>query len=112
MTKRVLCHYIGRLVSGEITARFPVLEGALNTKNYKGYALLDDTALTEQGSYRARAIVVRRVDGRVRSQRFIDLETFAEESAARQRAMTAAQAWIDDEENNDKLGLPTNFSSL
>jgi hypothetical protein len=94
-------------------SRFFLLERDLNhTQNYKGYALFDDTAMTEEGSYRARAIVVRRVDGRVRSQRFIDLETFAQEGAARERAMAAAQEWIDDEESNDKLALPTNFSSF
>jgi len=52
------------------------------------------------------------VGGRVRSQRFLDLETFAEESAARQRAIAAAQAWIDDEEGKDRLALPTSYSSL
>ena len=77
--------------------------------NYKGCAFVDDTAITDDGRYRARAIVVRLVDGRVRSQRFIDLETFAEEDAARQRAVAAAQAWIDDEEGKDKLALPTSF---
>lgn len=83
-----------------------------HTHNYKGYAFVDDTAITEDGRYRARAIVVRIVDGRARSQRFIDLETFAEEDAARHRAIAAAQAWIDDEEGKDKLALPTSFSSL
>ena len=81
-------------------------------RKYKGYALVDDTATTEDGTYRARAIIVRRVDGRVRSQRFLDLETFADEASARARAMAAAQAWVDDEESNDKLALPTNFSPL
>jgi hypothetical protein len=83
-----------------------------DTHNYKGYAFVDDTAITETRSYRARTIIVRVVDGRARSQRFIDLETFPQEDAARQRAIAAAQAWIDDEEGKDKLDLPTNFSSL
>jgi hypothetical protein len=52
------------------------------------------------------------VDGSARSQRFIDLETFAQEDAARQRAIAAAEAWIDDEEDKDKLALPTSFSSF
>jgi hypothetical protein len=90
-----------------------VLERVLrHSPNYKGYALVDDTAITEDGRYRARVVVVRIVDGRVRSQRFIDLETFAEEDAARQRAIAAAQAWIDEEEGTDRLALPTSFSSL
>ena len=83
-----------------------------HSQNYKGYVLTDDTSKTEDGRYRARAIVVRLVDGRARSQRFIDLETFSDESAARRRAVSAAQAWVDDEEGKDKLALPTGFSQL
>ena len=82
------------------------------THTYRDYAFVDDTVMTEEGNYRARAIVVRIVDGRVRSQRFLDLEVFAEEGAARRRAVTAAQAWIDDEEGKDRLALPTSFSPL
>ena len=90
-----------------------VLEPVVShSHSYKGYTFVDDTGMTEEGSYRARAIVVKIVDGRVRSQRFIDLETFSEESAARQRAIDAAQAWIDDEEVEGNLVLPTNFSPL
>jgi hypothetical protein len=83
-----------------------------HTHHYKGYVVVDDTAMDEEGAYRARAIVVRIVDGRVRSQRFIDLESFAEESAARQRAIAAAEAWIDGDEDKDKLALPTSYSTL
>ena len=82
------------------------------TQRYKDYGFIDDTVMTEEGNYRARAIVVRIVGGRVRSQRFLDLETFADESAARQRAIAAAHAWIDDEQGKDKLALPTSFSPL
>jgi len=66
----------------------------------KGYAFDDDTTRTEDGRYRARAILVTVGNGRARSQRFIDLETFAKEDDARQRAVTAARAWIDEEEDN------------
>ena len=83
-----------------------------HSHKYKGYAFLDDTTITDDGSYQARAIVVKIVDGRARSQRFIDLESFAEEKMARLRAIGAAQAWIDDEDGKDKLALPTNFSAL
>jgi hypothetical protein len=79
---------------------------------YKEYAFDDDTARTEDGRYRARAILVRVGNGHARSQRFIDLETFAKEDDARQRAIAAARAWIDEEEGNDKLALPTGFSLL
>ena len=80
--------------------------------SYKGYAFDDDTAMTEDGRYRARVILVTVGNGRARSQRFIDLETFATEDGARQRAIAVARAWIDEEESNDKLALPTSFSPL
>lgn len=80
--------------------------------SYKGYAFDDDTARTEDGRYRARVILVTVGNGRARSQRFLDLETFAKEDDARQRAIAAARAWIDEEEGNDKLALPTSFSPL
>jgi hypothetical protein len=80
--------------------------------SYKGYEFEDDTAVTEDGRYRARVILRTIGEGRARSQRFIDLETFAKEDDARQRAMAAARAWIDEEHGNDKLSLPSSFSSL
>jgi hypothetical protein len=78
--------------------------------SYNGYAFDDDTAMTEDGRYRARVILKTVRDGRPRSQRFIDLETFASVDDARQRAVAMARAWIDEEQNNDKLALPTSFS--
>lgn len=107
------------LLLAELQALWPnpvsplILERALShSYHYKGYACLDDTTVAEDGSCRARAIIVRIVDGRARSQRFIDLETFAEENVARQRAIAAAREWIDDEEGKDDLALPTNFACL
>ena len=78
--------------------------------SYNGYAFDDDTAMTEDGRYRARVILKTVGDGRVRSQRFLDLETFAKVDDARQRAVAMARAWIDEEQSNDKLALPTSFS--
>ena len=80
--------------------------------SYKGYAFDDDTTRTDDGRYRARAILVTVGKGRTRAQRFIDLETFAKEDDAHKRAIAAARAWIDEEESNDKLALPTGFSPL
>jgi len=34
------------------------------------------------------------------------------EDDARQRALAAARAWIDEEEANDELALPTSFAPL
>ena len=78
--------------------------------SYKGYAFDDDTTTTEDGRYRARVILKTVGDERPRSQRFIDLETFAKVDDARQRVVAIARAWIDEEQSNDKLALPTSFS--
>ena len=66
----------------------------------------------EDGYYRARVAVMTLGEGRVRSQRFIDLETFPTEENARRRAVEAARAWIDIKHVKDRLALPTNFSPL
>ena len=79
---------------------------------YKGYEFGDDTVVMDDGRFRARVFIVGFGDGRARSQRFIDLETFVNEGDARARAVAAARAWIDEEQANDKLALPTSFSSL
>ena len=83
-----------------------------HTHSYKGHAFDDDTTQTDDGRYRARVVLVTIGDGRPRSQRFIDLETFVNEDDARQRALAAARAWIDEEEANDELALPTSFAPL
>jgi hypothetical protein len=80
--------------------------------NYNGYTFSDETTEMEDGFYRARVAVVTMGEGRVRSQRFIDLETFRTEENARRRAVEAARAWIDDQHGKDRLALPTNFSPL
>ena len=81
---------------------------------YKGYTFADETTPMESGRYCARVVVMTLEGGRVRSQRFIDLETFRTEEDARRRAVEAARAWIDDElgHGKDRLSLPTNFSPL
>ena len=78
--------------------------------SYKGHAFDDVTERTDDGRYRARVVLVTAGNGRPRSQRFIDLETFVKEDDARQRALAAARAWIDEEEANDELALPTSFA--
>ena len=81
---------------------------------YKGYTFVDETTILEDGRFRARIAIMTLGDGRVRSQRFIDLETFRAETDARRRAVAAARAWIDAEvaQDNDRLALPTSFSPL
>ena len=76
---------------------------------YEGYVFTDETSRTEGGGYRARVRILGLDNGR-RSQRFIDLETFANEVEARHRAFAAAVSWIDAEPERDKLALPSSFA--
>src|ERR1043166_3862615 len=57
VSKRVLCHWFHQRVCGEIGHRLRLAEQVvIHNQTYKGYALLDDTGLTEKGSCRAVAI--------------------------------------------------------
>ena len=78
---------------------------------YKGYTFTDETTPTDDGRYRARVRILG-LDGGRRSQRFIDLETFASEADALHRALAAARSWIDAEHGHDKLALPSSFAPL
>ena len=78
---------------------------------YKGYAFSDETTKTDDGRYRARVRILG-LDGGRRTQRFIDLETFANETDALHRAIAAAKSWIDAEEGHDRLALPSSFAPL
>ena len=71
----------------------------------------DETSRTEDGGYRARVRILGLNNGR-RTQRFIDLETFANEIEARHRASAEAVSWIDAEPERDKLALPSSFAPL
>jgi len=107
--KTCIRHLGEQCFSGEIRSRFDSEDILSHNHSYKGHAFDDDTAPTDDGRYRARVVLVTAGNGRPRSQRFIDLETFVKEDDARQRALAAARAWIDEEEANDKLALPTGF---
>ena len=107
--KTCIRHLGEQCFSGEIPSRFDRGDVLSHNHSYKGHAFADDTAPTDDGRYRARVVLVTAGNGRPRSQRFIDLETFVKEDDARQRALAAARAWIDEEEANDKLALPTGF---
>ena len=85
----------------------------MNQKHsYKGYEFEDATVMLDDGRFHARVCITGFGAGRTRSQRFIDLERFVDEGDARQRAISVARAWIDEEQGNDKLALPTSFSPL
>jgi len=76
---------------------------------YNGYVFTDETTKTDDGKFRARVRILG-MDGGRRSQRFIDLETFVNEADARHRALTAARSWIEAEDGQDKLALPSSFA--
>ena len=78
----------------------------------KDYVISDLTSRLDDGRYQARAVVTRAAAGNGFSQRFLDLETFTNEADARQRAISAAQAWIEGERGRDPLSLPTGILSF
>jgi len=77
--------------------------------NYKGYTFADVTTRTESGRFKARAAIMALGGERTRSQRFLDLETFATEEEATARVVAAARAWIDADVGHDRLALPSSF---
>jgi hypothetical protein len=79
---------------------------------YRGYQVTPMTTPTEDGRHRAVAAIVSTGGSRTRSQRFIDLGVFSDPAEARERALLAAETWIDSESSKDRLALPTNFSPL
>ena len=90
-----------------------IWERRVNQKHsYKGYEFEDATVMLDDGRFHARVCITGFGAGRTRSQRFIDLERFVNERDARQRAISVARAWIDEEQGNDRLALPSSFSPL
>ena len=79
---------------------------------YKGYTFADVSTPLENGRYRARVAIMALDGTRTRSQRFLDLEVFASQDEASERVVRVARAWIDANEGQDQLALPTNFSPL
>lgn len=79
---------------------------------YKGYTVADVTTATDDGRFRACAAIMSLDGGRIRSQRFLDLETFRTREEAHARTMQVAKDWIDALPSSDPLALPTNFSPL
>ena len=79
---------------------------------YKGYHLACITSSTDNGLYRARVAVMALDGERTRSQRFIDLETFRDETEADVRAIVGGKEWVESQLRNEKLDAPTNFAAL
>ena len=79
------------------------------TDIYKGFSFADVSSQVDDGRYRAKVAIMGLEGVRTRSQRFLDLETFATEAEASVRALSGARAWIDENLGRDQLSLPTNF---
>jgi hypothetical protein len=77
---------------------------------YRGYQVTPMATPTDDGKHRAVAAIVSMGGSRTRSQRFIDLGVFSDPAVAKERALLAAESWIDSEAAKDQLALPTNFS--
>ncbi|HUP07771.1 MAG TPA: hypothetical protein VMU47_11500 [Caldimonas sp.] len=79
---------------------------------YKGYAYTNLTTQAEDGRYVARVAIIALDPARTRSQRFLDLESYATRGEADARVSEAAMAWIDASQQPDRLALPSRFSTL
>ena len=76
----------------------------------RDFVISDLTSKIHDGRYQARVAVTGSISGYGLSQRFLDLETFLNEADARQRAISAAEAWIKEElVRRVPLALPTGF---
>ena len=79
---------------------------------YKGYTFASMSTLTDRGQYRAKVAIMALGGTRTRSQRFLDLDTFRTEAEANDGAVAGAMAWIDANDSQDGLALPTDFASF
>jgi hypothetical protein len=79
---------------------------------YKGYHLACITTPADNGMFRARVAVMALSADRTRSQRFIDMETFPDESQADARALTGGKEWVEAQLRREQLEAPTNFAAL
>ena len=50
---------------------------------------------TDNGKFRSRVVIIAMAGERTRSQTFLDLEVFAEEEMANERAAQAGREWVD-----------------
>ena len=62
---------------------------------YCGYMLSCEPMPLDDGRFEARVVVTSLSEDKTRSQRFLDLETFASKEAAIERARCVGMEWID-----------------
>jgi hypothetical protein len=68
---------------------------------YRGYYISSLTTLNDEGRFEARVAIMALDGERTRSQRFLDLEHFATEEEADERALAAAKEFIDAQLDRD-----------
>jgi hypothetical protein len=71
---------------------------------YRGYAL-NCRPTRVGGGYQARATIVCVASDKTTTQRFLDLEVFASEQKAVERALSAGQDWVDAQSRIYESGL-------
>ena len=62
---------------------------------YRNHLLSCRPMLLDDGQYQARVAITYLGGEKTRSQHFLDLDTFTSEAAANERALQAAQLWVD-----------------
>ncbi|CAN5773020.1 hypothetical protein BH11PSE8_BH11PSE8_46060 [soil metagenome] len=67
----------------------------LSRSIYRDHLLSCRPMLLEGGEFQARVAITYLGGEKTRSQHFLDLEAFPSETAANDRAVQAAQAWVD-----------------
>nr|WP_246295084.1 hypothetical protein [Schlegelella koreensis] len=78
---------------------------------YKGYRLTVTSVALDTG-FKASVAIVGLEGGRLRSQRFLDVEPCDEEADAIASAVVEAEAWIDREGGAVRSGTHTGFLPL
>ena len=79
---------------------------------HRGYHLTSISTRNEDGSYQARVSIVQTIAGALRSQRFVDFETFSDQSGADVRAIEGAKTWVDDQHWAARAAFPTDFATF
>jgi hypothetical protein len=79
---------------------------------YKHYLLRAVSTLEFGGTYRSRAALIAVKDGRPRSQRFIDFESYSSREVADGRAIEGGKYWIEDQLRIARAAFPIDFDTL
>ena len=72
---------------------------------YRGFYISSLTTLNDEGRFEARVAIMALDGERTRSQRFLDLEDFATEEQADERALSAAKEFIDAQHDREQPTL-------